>query len=307
MPTIAARIAHAAIAREIAGRAPDRTLDQARRDLDEGGGRLHPPASVTIADGTEGGVPGEWLTPAGADRTARILYLHGGAYVVGSRRSHRGLAGKVADEVGAPAFLAEYRLAPEHRFPAAVDDAMAAYLALAEEVDPGRVLVVGDSAGGGLSLALAVALRDRGHPLPGAVVGFSPWTDLTGSGDSIFELGEIDVMLDGGRMPEVAAEYHGETPADHPLVSPLFADLAGLPPILLQAGGAEILRDDSVRFHQRATAAGTDSTLRIYPDMWHVWHAFWPWVPEGRAAIREAARFWWSQTASEPPQRRSTL
>jgi monoterpene epsilon-lactone hydrolase len=306
MPTIASKLVHGLLADELAKRDPDRDVVEARRLLDEGGRLLRPPASVTLADGTEGGVPGEWLHPEPADATARILYLHGGAYVVGSRVSHRGLAGKVAVEVGADTFLAEYRLAPEHPFPAALDDAIAAFDAIAGEVGPDRVLVAGDSAGGGLAVALGVALRDRGAGVPGAIAAFSPWVDLTASGASIHELNEVDVMLDGSRVGEIAAVYCDQTPVDDPLVSPLFADLTGFPPLLVHAGTAEILRDDAVRLVERAREAGVDASLRLYEGMWHVWPAFWRWVPEGRQAIREVARFWW-RVAGGPPAQRPTL
>lgn len=307
MPSIASKLTHAVLARELGRRDPDRGVDEARALLDEGGRRLKPPASITMVDGKEGGVPGEWLHPVAADDTARILYLHGGAYLLGSRDSHRGLAGKVADEVGVDTFLAEYRLAPEHPYPAALEDAVAAFDAVAADVGPGRVLVVGDSAGGGLAVALGVALRDRGTGVPGAIAAMSPWTDLSASGDSITELNEVDVMLDGGRVGEIAALYCCDTPPDDPLVSPLFADLAGLPPLLVHAGTAEILRDDAVRLVERVREAGGDATLRLYDGMWHVWPAFWPWVPEGRLAIAEIARFWWGVGGGPTAQRRPTL
>jgi len=307
MPSVASRFTHAVLAQELAKRDPDRDVVEARELLDAGGRRLRPPATVTVVEASEGGVPGEWLHPAHADPSVRILYLHGGAYLLGSADSHRGLAGKIADDVGADTFLAEYRLAPEHPFPAALDDAIAAFDAVAARVGPERVLVVGDSAGGGLAIALGVALRDRGTPVPGAIAAMSPWTDLTASGDSIHELNDVDVMLDGGRVGEIAALYCCDTPADDPLVSPLFADLSGLPPLLVHAGTAEILRDDAGRLVERARDTGVDATLRLYEGMWHVWPAFWRWVPEGRMAIREIARFWWRTVGGPPTQRRPTL
>lgn len=285
----------------------ERTVEQARAELNHQGRLLRLPHDLHFNRAEVGGVGGEWLEADAHDRSARLLYLHGGGYAIGSCDSHRGIAGWVVEAVGIPAFLPEYRLAPEHPFPAALEDALACFEALADEVPASRILVAGDSAGGGLALALALALRDRGRPLPGAVATMSAWTDLTGSGESLHTRADREFMLIPDLMADVAAFYHGDVPPDHPLVSPVFADLSGLPPLLLQVGDDEILLDDSVRVWEQARAAGTEATLRVYPGMWHVWHALARWVPEARRANAEIARFWWSTMEEVPPQRRSTL
>ncbi len=313
--TISARasLARKAVEYEMRRRAaivPDggeRTVEQARTDLDRLSEVIHLPAGMTVAEQTVGGVPGLWLCPADGDERTVILYLHGGGYVAGSTHSHRGIAGHMVDAIGAPAFLAGYRLAPEHPFPAALEDALAVFDALTAETPADRILVVGDSAGGGLALALVVALRDRRLPAPGGVVAVSPWTDLAGTGESLIDRANDDVMLDPTKVREVAEMYAGDRPLDDPLISPVYADVDGLPPILLHVGDHEILLDDSVRFWEECTEAGVEATLRVWPEMWHVFHAMAPWVPEARRANQEIARFWWTASGVGPPQRRSTL
>ena len=285
----------------------ERTVQQARDDLDRLSEVIHLPAGMTIAEEPVGGVPGLWLCPADGDDRTVILYLHGGGYVAGSTHSHRGIAGHLVEAIGAPAFLADYRLAPEHPFPAALEDALAAFEGLVEETAPDRVLVMGDSAGGGLSLALAVALRDRRQPLPGGVVALSPWTDLAGTGESLIDRAGEEVMLDPSKIRDVAAMYAGDRPLSDPLISPLYAEHGGLPRTLIHVGDHEILLDDSVRFWEECTEAGVDVTLRVWPEMWHVFHAMAPWIPEARKANQEIARFWWATSGVGPPQRRSTL
>ena len=314
MPSsVRASVARRAVQYEVRRRAQivptggERTVAHAREDLDRLSEIIHLPTGMTIAEDLVGDVPGLWLCPTDPDQRTMVLYLHGGGYVAGSTHSHRGIAGHIVETIGAPAFLAEYRLAPEHPFPAALDDAVSTYLALTEEMDPRNILVMGDSAGGGLSLALGLTLRDRGLPLPGALVALSPWTDLAGTGESLIDRAADEVMLDPMRVREVGEMYAGGSPLDHPLVSPMYGDPTGLPPTLLHVGDHEILLDDSVRFWEEATEAGVDATLRVWPRMWHVFHAMAPWIPEARQANREIARFWWKVSGAGPPQRRSTL
>jgi monoterpene epsilon-lactone hydrolase len=314
MPTsVRAAMARRAVEYEVRRRAQivpiggERTVADARQDLDRLSEIIHLPTGMTIADDDVGGITGLWLCPAAPDESSVVLYLHGGGYVAGSTHSHRGIAGHITEAIGMPTFLAEYRLAPEHPFPAALDDALAAYLALAEETSPDRILVMGDSAGGGLSLALGLTLRDRSLPLPGAIVALSPWTDLAGTGESLIDRAEDEVMLDPSKIREVGEMYAGDRPLSDPLVSPLYADPEGLPPTLIHVGDHEILLDDSVRFWEECREAGVDATLRVWPEMWHVFHAMAPWIPEAQQANREIARFWWQVSGTGPPQRRSTL
>ena len=242
-------------------------------------------ADVAVEEVVAGGVPAEWISISGQQPATTVLYLHGGGYVIGSRNSHRELVSRVARASIARALSLEYRLAPEHRCPAAVDDAVAAYQwLLDQDIAPASIVVAGDSAGGGLTVATLIAIRDRGLPLPAAGVCISPWVDLTGSGDSMTSNAAVDPMVGRELLGRMAAHYAGED-LTAPLASPLFADLSGLPPLLLQVGTAETLLDDSTRLAERATAAGVDVTLEPWEDMIHVWHFFAGMLPEGQQAI----------------------
>ncbi len=235
-----------------------------------------------------GGVPGSVFTVEGAgDRW--IYYLHGGGYSIGSVDSHRDLIVRIARAAGANAFAIDYRLAPEHPFPAALDDAVLAWhWLLARGVDPSRALIAGESAGGGLTLATSLALRDAGEPLPAGAVAISPWVDLTLRGRSIDENARFDYLA----RPVLETFVRRYAPRDprHPLVSPVFGDLRGLPPLLIQAGGAEALRDDALSLAARAEEAGVPTSLRLFDDMIHVFHVI-PTLRETREAIREIGAF----------------
>jgi epsilon-lactone hydrolase len=239
------------------------------------------------------GVPSEWVRPAAvAVSDACILYLHGGGYVIGSCNTHRPLASHLATRAGLPVLLVDYRLGPEHVFPAAVDDAITAYTwLLAQGFEPGRIVIAGDSAGGGLTLAMLLALRDRGLPLPALGVPISPWTDLTLSGESMTSMADRDPMVTRDGLQRMADWYVGDSDPTTPLASPLFGELSGLPPLLIHVGEVETLRDDAVRFAALAEAAGVDVTLEVWPEMIHVWHAFGAAVPESDAAVTRVAEF----------------
>jgi monoterpene epsilon-lactone hydrolase len=238
---------------------------------------------------------GEWIEPIAPDCAARercILYLHGGGYVAMSARTHRSVTSRLAGWSRARLFALDYRLAPEAPFPAALDDALAAYRALiAGGVPVSRIVIAGDSAGGGLALALVIAARDRGDPLPAAAVLFSPWTDLAATGRSIVDNSEVDALFFGSYVAAQAQYYLGTTPATNPLASPLYADLADLPPLLIQASDSEVLLDDSRRVFENAKRAGVQATLQIWRGLPHGWQMFAPILPEGRAALRDAAAF----------------
>lgn len=233
-----------------------------------------------------GGVPGLWTD---GDRDAVLLYLHGGGYVIGSAADYRGLAGELARAAGVDLFSVDYRLAPENPFPAATDDALAAYRGLLETgVAAEDIIVAGDSAGGGLALALLVALRDAGTPLPAAALLLSPWVDLTLSGESVRSQAGIDPSLTARGLAVCAARYVGDD-TGNPLASPLFADLRGLPPLIVHVGEAEILLDDAIRLARAAAVSGVDVTVRIWQGMIHDWALFACALSEGRDLIDEAA------------------
>jgi acetyl esterase/lipase len=215
-----------------------------------------------------------------------MLYLHGGGYVVGSIATHRGLAGRLSQAAAARVLLVDYRLAPEHPFPAAVDDAAGAYRwLLAQGIEPARLVIAGDSAGGGLTIATLVALRDAGVPLPAAAVCLSPWVDLEGRGDSVTTKAAADPLVHKDMLVQLAAWYLAGADPRTQLAAPLYADLRHLPPLLIQVGTAEILLDDAIRLAEKATAAGVKVTLEPWEDMIHVWQLFAPMLPEGQKAI----------------------
>jgi monoterpene epsilon-lactone hydrolase len=245
-----------------------------------------PPAGTVVEPVEANGVPAEWVTAAGVGDGRVLLYLHGGAYQIGSPVSLRHLVALLSGAARARALSLEYRLAPEHPFPAAVDDAVAAYRwLLGEGTDPATIAVAGDSAGGGLALGTLVALRDAGEPMPAAAVLLSPWTDLALTGESLRTRAAVDIMLKPGSMHQTVAVYlAGEDPR-HPYASPLYADLRGLPPLLIQVGDAEVILDDSTRVAARAREAGVDVTLEVWDEMPHVFHAFAGLLPESDQAI----------------------
>ena len=239
-----------------------------------------------------GGLPAEWAADESAAGDQAALYLHGGGYVIGSVRTHRVLMAGLSRASGARVLGLEYRLAPEHPFPAPVEDAVAAYRWLLRQgYAPGRIAVAGDSAGGGLAVAMLAQARSYGLPLPAAAVCFSPWVDLEGIGDSMTaNAGSSDMVERDGLLFMANAYLNGANPRA-PLAAPLYADLRGLPPTLIQAGGAETLLDDSTRLAEAARAAGVAVELDVWDDMIHVWQLFAPMLPEGRQALAQAGAF----------------
>jgi len=239
-----------------------------------------------------GGVSGEWqqATLGSADNV--ILYLHGGAYVIGSPASHRDMVGAIADAAQARAFIVDYRLAPETIFPGAVDDAVAAYKGLLELGEkPEKIIIAGDSAGGGLTMATLVALRDEGIELPAAAVCLSPWADLTLTGDSMIVKDKVDAMLGRDSLSWFGGLYLGGQDASDPKASPIFADLSGLPPLLIQVGSQEVLLDDAIRLNKAAKKAGVDVSLEVWDGQMHVWQLMAAIVPEGKHAIQVIGTF----------------
>lgn len=239
-----------------------------------------------------GGVKAERITPPGADPERVIQYLHGGGYVIGSPNTHRSLAGELARAAGTSALVLDYRLAPENPYPAAVEDSVTAYRwLLASGHAPENIVLGGDSAGGGLVVATLLALKERNVPMPAAGICISPWCDMTGSGESVTARAALDPMTSADLLGRMAAHYLNGIDPRTPGVSPIFGDLKGLPPLLIQVGEREILFSDSETLAKRAEAAGVDVTLEEWKDMVHVWHAFHPFLTEGRDAIEKAGAF----------------
>jgi len=259
------------------------------------------PRKVKYVDTVVGGVPAIVATPIEVPPVRHILYIHGGAYVVGSPRSHIAMCARLAKRSAATVTVIDYRLAPEHVFPAAIDDCVAAYRAIIADVDPAAVTIAGDSAGGGATLSTLGALKAAGEPMPGAVYVLSPWTDLTASGESVVTRAPFDPMFDGSGLPEAAATYAGDTPLDDPGVSPLFADPTGYPPTLIQTGMDEILLSDSTRLAERYEAAGVDVRLDLRDGLWHVYPMLAGYMPEATEALVRAAVFIREKTPAPLP------
>jgi acetyl esterase/lipase len=260
------------------------------------GARLH----LLEPDGLWPG--GEQLTsPTAGDDTPVLLYLHGGGFIACSPETHRPLVGSLARRLDATAFVPKYRLAPEHRFPAALDDAVRSYRYLLETrgVHPSRLVVIGDSAGGGLALSLLLAVREQGLPMPAAVVTFSPWADLSASGASLDENTDKCAMFAGDTIRRAARFYLGDRDPMDPLLSPVYADLHGFPPMLVHASCDEVLRDDSVRIVQHARDANVPVTFRLWRHVPHVWQFFVAVLPEARESLTDVVTFVRTHTKCE--------
>ncbi|HKP04709.1 MAG TPA: alpha/beta hydrolase [Chthoniobacterales bacterium] len=238
-------------------------------------------------------VKGEWISDPKAAASNRIIYyLHGGGYISGSAKTGRPLTAPLARQMGVRIFTIDYRLAPEHRFPAGLEDVVAGYRWLLETgIEPRNISVMGDSAGGGLTLALAMKLRDSRMPLPAGLVCLSPWTDMTGNSASIKANAERDPMFVAEDCLRYSSAYLGEHSRLDPLASPLLGDVTGLPPMLLQVGRDEVLLDDARSLDEKVRASGGSSQLHVYDAVPHGWHFGAPFVPETNEALREIAEF----------------
>lgn len=238
-----------------------------------------------------GGVPAEWFRRSDAEDGPVVLYFHGGGYGLGSIETHRDLVARICRACRGSALSLQYRLAPEHRFPAQIDDAMSAYrFLLSEGTDPKRIVLAGDSAGGGLVISTLLSVRDAGLPLPACGACLSPWVDMEIRGATIDENDRYD-YISRRAITQYRARYLPDSEVKNPLATPLYADLRGLPPLLIQVGSAETLLDDSLRFAERARLANVDVTLHVWEDMIHVWQLFAFLVPQGAAAIDEIGDF----------------
>ena len=276
----------------------DPSVEEQRAGMEALAGSFPLPEGAQQRAETIAGVPCEWQSVDGAKDDAVLLYFHGGGYVIGSVNTHRGLVSGFSGASGITGLSVDYRLAPEHPFPAAVEDAVAVYHALLEQGrDPAKIAIGGDSAGGGLSLALLLAARERGLPQPACAALLSPWSDLRIVAKAYDSRKESDPMVRKDGISAMAAHYLGETDPSNPLASPILADLSGLAPMIIHVGDREVLLDDSVDLAARAQEAGVDVTLKVWPDMIHVFQAFYPMVEEARQSIAEMGAFIAEKTA----------
>lgn len=297
MPSWQARTAARALRLLTKRRAGEERIERTRRIVAwiERGWRPWPGVIIRPA-GADGGtappVAAEWVEPADTGTTRTLVYLHGGGYFFCSPRTHRPITAFLARHVPARVLVPEYRLAPEHPFPAAVEDALASVRwLLANGVRAQDLVLAGDSAGGGLALAVLIALREAGTTLPAAAACLAPWTDLTASGTSISANSESDAWMYGETVKLGAELYLAGEPATNPLASPLHGDLWGLPPLLLHVSDSEVLLDDSVRLAEKARAAGVSVQLKVWRGLPHIWQGFVPFVPEATQSLREVAAF----------------
>ncbi|WP_040841418.1 alpha/beta hydrolase [Nocardia brevicatena] len=269
---------------------PDATLEQVRTGYDGSMEKAGLPEGVTREEGVLGSVPGAWLRPPGADGRV-VLYLHGGGFQFGSSRSHAPLAGVLAIASGAEVFVLDYLRAPEHPFPAALDDATAALRALAEERGSDKVVPAGDSAGGSIVFGTLLAARAAGIGSLLGAVAFSPWVDLTQSGATIADRAERDPLVTREQLEANATAYLGDGDRSEPLASPLYGDLAALPPVLLQVGTEEILLDDTQRLAEKIRASGGRVEVQVEEGMPHVHQILLGRLPEALPSLQRAGAF----------------
>ena len=275
------------------------TVDQVRDGMAALAANVRPPEGCAFTAVDAHGVGAEWVTAHGVEVQSQsaILYLHGGGYVAGSLATARAICGTLSEMTGSRVLSLDYRLAPEHPHPAAVEEAVAGYrFARSQGIAPGRLAIGGDSAGGGLTFATLMSLRAAGDTLPAASFAFSPWVDLELTGDSM----RLQAKHDGLVIPalaEINADWYvGDTSKANPLVSPLRGDLTGLPPCLIQATDRETLADDAVRMHAALEQAGVDSTLQVYEDLFHVFQGV-TFMEESQEALKAVAKFIGHHTA----------
>ena len=277
-----------ALRAKLASRPRSDDYHQRRTDIDARGLAYGLPDDVVVEPVTAGGVRAEWTSTPNADRDAALLYLHGGGYVIGSLDSHRHLVAEAGRAAQSWALSLDYRLAPEHPFPAAVDDALAGYrFLLGRGFRPGRIAIAGDSAGGGLLVAALLAIRDAGLAQPACGWCISPWVDMEASSATMTSKAAADPMVQKAGILDMARLYLGGADPRAPLASPIHADLQGLAPLLIQVGAAETLLDDAVQLARLAGAADVRADLQVWPEMIHVWHLFHPELAAGRRAIAE--------------------
>lgn len=267
-------------------------IPQARQNFEDMFAAMPIPDDVTFESTTVGGISGRSSMTPGASKDRVLLYLHGGGYSLGNSLAYRPLYGALARAAGARGLAIDYRLAPENPFPAAVDDALAAYRGLLDQgIKPGSIAIAGDSAGGGLTVATLVAARDAGLPMPAAAIAISPFSDLACTGASMTTKASEDPSLNKDGLLAMGATYLNGASPTSPLASPYYANLSGLPPLLIQVGSLEVLLNDATGLAARAGEAGVAVQLEVWPGMPHVWHGFAFMLSEGRDAIAAAGTF----------------
>jgi epsilon-lactone hydrolase len=278
--------------RELVSR-PYEDIAHARRNVEEFYAQFALPAGVSVKNvAIMAKLSGDWLAIPALEPGRVVLYLHGGAYVLGSARAYREMTSRIASAARARTLVLDYRLAPENPFPAALEDAITAYRWLLDQrIEPSSIVIVGDSAGGGLTIATLVSLRDAGAPMPAGAVCISPWIDLECTGRTIETKAAVDPLCTREFLLPLAAMYLGGENPRNPLASPFYADLRGIPPILIQVGTEETLLDDAYRLWQRAREAGVPVELKVFEAMPHVWHVFASYLPEAQKAINEIGDF----------------
>ena len=261
---------------------------------------VRPAIDVEVIPVKAGAVEAEWIEPMGAQFHRVVLYLHGGGYVAGAPAGYRNLVARLATAASARALLLDYRLAPEHVFPAALEDTLGAYKwLLLQGLDPSGIILAGDGSGGGMAIAAALALRDNKAPMPGAIVALSPWTDLALSGRTLIKNAEKDKLLSIELLAYCAQNYLKGALPTNALASPLYGALAGLPPMLIHAGANEILRDDAARLADKGHRAGVDVSVEVFEGMPHVFQLFEK-IPEAEASLNRIGAFIKSRTISVP-------
>jgi len=276
----------------IASQPPATEIAQMRIDADERAKAFVLPGDVTVQPVDANGVKAEWTSTPDADASSVILYLHGGGYVICSLQSHRHLVAEVGRAAGTRTLAIDYRLAPEHPFPAAVEDTVAAYRYLLDRgIRPERIALAGDSAGGGLVVGAMLAFREAGLPMPGCGWCISPWVDMEALGASFVDRAEADPTVQKATIEMMAQWYLGGADPRHPHAAPIYGDLRGLPPLLIQVGAVETLLDDSIALARKAGTADVPVELQIWPEMIHIWHIFFPMLSAGRRAIAAGGSF----------------
>jgi acetyl esterase/lipase len=276
----------------IASRPRASEIAQMRRDADERAKAFRLPSDVTAQKVSANGVPAEWTSTPAADPSSAILYLHGGGYVICSLESHRHLVAEVGRAAGTRTLAIDYRLAPEHPFPAPVEDTVAAYRFLLDSgLKPNRISLAGDSAGGGLVVGALLAIREAGLPLPACGWCISPWVDMEALGQSFVDRAATDPTVQKETILMMAQWYLGGANPRHPHAAPIYGDLHGLPPLLIQVGAVETLLDDSIALARAAGIADVPVDLQIWPEMIHIWHIFFPMLSAGRRAIAAGGTF----------------
>jgi hypothetical protein len=276
----------AALRAAIAARPKPADLAEMRANSDARAKQFPVPADAVVEPVTVNGVKAEWSRTPRADRGSALLYLHGGGYVLGSLDSHRHVAVEIGRVAGMRTLAIDYRMAPEHPFPAAVEDTVAAYRYLLDSgVAPADICIAGDSAGGGLAVGALLAFKDAGLPMPGACWALSPWIDMEALGQSFTDRAATDPTVQREGILWMAKTYMAGADPKHPHAAPVYGDLTGLPPMLIQVGSVETLLDDSLLLARKAALAGVPVDLQIWPEMIHVWHLYFPVLTEGRQSL----------------------